>query len=462
MADKALDRKAMLQRILEKSNSKKGNSQRDPFEWKPPQAGKNEKLKIRCLFLSPLNKGDKCQTGIAKMGMDDVYFVRGGFHWIDKRPYPCPRAFDDKPCPYCQLGFDLLGETEDKDARREISSTYIAKTTWTVNVYFPIAQDVPKDLQDKVFYWQLQKTIFDMCDACLNNENAGTEDDPQPHGFFFDPTPFDPQPDFGYYPFILTMKQKGDYNDYTESKFLPKLVPLAVDKTGKPDKKKIEEILARRHDIAAKFPVRDDANLKFLTEQANKVRRGDDSSGGDGFDATEGSAPAEDAPAPKAALTVKKPTLAPTKPAAPAAKVAPAKPVTPAKAPAPAAAKPAAKPAAPAAKPAAPAAKAPVKPAAKPAPKAEEPPAEETPTEETPADDQQEVAEAAETETVAEETPAEGTPAEETAATEETPAEETPAEETPAEEAAATEEAPAEDHDNELKKLLGKIKAGKV
>lgn len=276
------DRAEMLKRVREKMLAKKGGRRRDPNEWKAPQVQPGKKFKVRAYVLPPIES------------MDSLWFYQLGDHWINRKKYPCPRIYDGDKCPYCQLGFDLLSETDDKDARSEISKAYLPRTQYAVNVWFPASKSNPDDLQNEVKFYALPKTIFDKLEECIIREDQGDDEmDPQPWGLFYD--------EQNAYPLSIEIMHKGGFNNYEKSKLLANgLGPIADSE------EEIEAILNRRHDIPSKYPARTPDNLKALQGFVDALLNGgsdDDDDSSDGFDADEVETPA---PKPKAKAKTKK------------------------------------------------------------------------------------------------------------------------------------------------------------
>jgi hypothetical protein len=271
MASEA-DRKEMLRRVREKIQQKKGGRQKDPNEWRPPQVEEGKELKLKGFILPPISPDDRVASGQAEGDMNGLFYFQVGDHWINNKKFPCPRVYDNEECPYCQLGFDLMKEVEDKKARSELAKNYLPKTSYVVNVYFPPYKTTPEDLRGKVVYYAAPKTIFDVFDKCLNRDDAGDDSDtPEPFGMFYDET--------DAYPFLFHITKKGDYNDYTQCKFLATARGPIAD-----DPQKIAEILARRHDIPMKYPQRTPENMAQLEKFVEDLLKGstDDGEGGGG------------------------------------------------------------------------------------------------------------------------------------------------------------------------------------
>lgn len=271
----ANDRAAMLQKLRERLMKKKGGFRRDPGEWRAPQVGVGEEFKAKAYILPPVEAGEAVASGKAEKGMDGLFFFQVGDHWINRKKYPCPRVYDNDECPYCQMGFDLLSETEDKQSRSEISRAYLPRTQYVVNLYFPDIKTNPDDLRGRVVYYAMPKTIFDKLEECIQLDNAGDDpDDPQAWGIFYDPS--------DAYPLSIVINKKGDFNSYVDSKFLAAgRGPIAKSQ------KKIDEILAQRHDIPGKYPARDAENRKALQGFVDALLNGSSDDDSDGFDADE-------------------------------------------------------------------------------------------------------------------------------------------------------------------------------
>jgi len=218
----------------------------DPFEYRPPKAKAGETIKHRFYVLPPLQKGDKCHGGTATKDMGNAVCIKHGNHWVNNKPNACPRVLLEEECELCQAGFDLLGETNDKDKRGAIVKQFLAQTSYAVNVYFPPIEPNPEELRDKVLWFNAQKTIFDIWHEALMRDNGGDEEDPQAFGIYYN--------EQNAFLFQIQIQHSGTYNDYRTSKFLAKIgpMPIAATKDKKPDDKKIQKILDSRHDLYLK------------------------------------------------------------------------------------------------------------------------------------------------------------------------------------------------------------------
>lgn len=254
-----MDRDAQLQEVRKRMMAKKSGRQRDPMEFRPPsvQAGQPE-LKYKFIVLPPLKQGDACAAGKASKTMD-LWYIPAGTHWINNKPYECPRVHDGGDCDYCTLGFDLLKDTDEEQTRKDIIKVYMPRTASTINIYFPPYQSNPEDVRGKVMWYGTQKTVFDAMAKTLMRDASKDDQDPQAFGFFY-------LPDDSYV-FQLAINHKGGFNDYTSSKFLPNTKGPMVKKTdGSIDQEAINTILAQRHDLFTKYAERDGATLSKLAK----------------------------------------------------------------------------------------------------------------------------------------------------------------------------------------------------
>lgn len=255
-----MDRDAQLQEVRKRMMAKKSGRQRDPNEFRPPSVQPGQELKYKFIVLPPLKQGDTCATGKASKTMD-LWYSTAGTHWINNKPYECPRVHDGLDCDYCTLGFDLLKDTEDEQMRKDIIKVYMPRTSSPINVYFPPYQSNPEEVRGKVMWYAAQKTVSDIMTKTLMRDASKDGDDPQAFGFFY-------QPDDSYV-FQLEIKHKGGFNDYTSSKFLPNTKgPMIKKEDGSFDQEAVGQLLAQRHDVFTKYADRDGAVLTKLARAA--------------------------------------------------------------------------------------------------------------------------------------------------------------------------------------------------
>ena len=231
----------------------------DPTEFVPAKPKDKEELKYRVFILPPLIKGDKCHGGIASETME-TYSLKNGVHYVNKKPYPCPRTITGDDCPMCQTGFDLAKDLPTKEERAAIFKVCMPSNEFLVNLYFPPISPNPEELHNKVLWYGAPKTIYDMWYEASFRENFGDALDPQAYGAFFD--------EENALIFNLIVKVgNGGFNDYKSSKFSPQLnndrsdlqfVPIAKNSES------IQAILDKRIDLYTKITQPDYDSLNKL------------------------------------------------------------------------------------------------------------------------------------------------------------------------------------------------------
>ena len=268
-----------IRKKIKESQSGKFN---DPDEFKPGKATSDSiPLKYRFFFLPPLQVGDPIKSGIVKQGMEQFSIAHGN-HWLDNKPYPCPRVWDNSECCVCSYGFDLLKEekakTDDK-LRAKILSDWMPAAYNITNIYFPDTKDNPEELRGRVMFYNAPKTIIDICNNCLMRDDAGDEESPEAFGVFYD--------EYNAFKFEMQVLKNGRNNSYKTSKFLARPTPLLKDDDGKPFESGIAAILKMRHNLFAKIGAPD---LDKLNKAFELFRDGGGDSNG-GFDRDETSKP---------------------------------------------------------------------------------------------------------------------------------------------------------------------------
>lgn len=248
------EKEALLAKVRGKLKEGKG-SRRDPNMFRVVNVKPGETAKYRFVVLPGLAKGDTCNGGKVGKGMDDMFCISGGQHWINGRPHECPRLFDGDDCPWCNFGFNLLNECDVEEERRKISRNYLPRSIFVVNAYFPPYAVNPPELHGKVMFYIMPKTVYDKMEDCLMREDAGDdpEHDPKPYGMFYDPE--------DCLTFQLEVNHKGGFNNYESSKFLQKRSSLGEDNAA------IKAILDQRHDLWSKFNDRNAGELDKLLEK---------------------------------------------------------------------------------------------------------------------------------------------------------------------------------------------------
>ena len=262
-----LSKKEQLEKVRKKIGEQ-SKSQRDKNEFRPPKVKPDEEVDYYFRILPELDKGEKCESGLASQDYA-LYFCQNGAHWIDNRKIECPRVHDDGKCDLCELGFKLLNEEDEEQARKRISRLYLPRQYWAVNIQFTNNKKNPEELRGRIMWFNAGITIYKIWDKILNSDDPGDDDDPKACGIFYDL-------EEGYV-FNLNVQRKGDYNSYEASKFLTKPSPLIKDDDGDTDFDAIQEVLDQRHDLATKFDERDDSKIKAAVKNLRKGGDDDDS-----------------------------------------------------------------------------------------------------------------------------------------------------------------------------------------
>jgi len=256
----------------------------DPDEFKPDKAkSTTDAIKYRFFILPPLLQGDILKSGEVEKSMQH-FFVSHANHWVNDRPHPCTRVWDDDvKCPICQFGFDLLKEEKYKNqgaARTAVIKTWMPTQYSMVNIFFTNWKNNPEELRGTVKTFNASKTLFDQWASTLMKDNKGDPEDPEAWGIFFDEN--------AAFVYELQVLKQGRQNNYKTSKFLPNdgnPMPM-IRKDGKAVPEKLEELLQRRHNIWDKIEI---PNEESIGKIYNTMVEGDDDDPDDngGFDEDE-------------------------------------------------------------------------------------------------------------------------------------------------------------------------------
>jgi hypothetical protein len=267
---------AIRKKIADKKSSGAPES-----EFRVPRLAKDEVREYYFYILGPFQKGDAIAGGAAPEGMKEAEFsVEHGFHFLGKKRRGCPRINLGEECPSCDKGFDLLDglpkSDENKDARSSVIKEFLSRSSWAVNIYFPPLKKNPEELRGKVKYYDANKTVNDIWMECLFRDDCGDEEDPEAFGIFYD------EYDANLFKLKVTCSHQ---NDYKQSKFLAKSKPIAVikDSDNEPDEDKIQDILAKRHNL---LEIPAEVDLPYLNDYIAKLFDEGDASD-DGFDEEE-------------------------------------------------------------------------------------------------------------------------------------------------------------------------------
>tara|TARA_R110000868_G_scaffold150227_5_gene373250 strand:- start:584 stop:1798 length:1215 start_codon:yes stop_codon:yes gene_type:complete len=250
----------------------------DPDEFKPDKAKSvSEAIKYRFFILPPLFKGDVLKSGTVEKSMDQ-FFLAHANHWINDKPYPCPRVWENNECEICQFGFDLLKEEEnrqDEDKRRKVIKEWMPTSYNMVNILFTQWKGNPEELRGKVKFYNASKTLFDQWTATLMRDNAGDPEDPQAYGVFFDEN--------AGFVYELQVLKQGKQNSYKTSHFLSNGgigMPMIKNKDGNSPPELLEKLLKLRHNLWDKIEVPDLVKNKKIFNAMTHGDDGDDSDGG--------------------------------------------------------------------------------------------------------------------------------------------------------------------------------------
>lgn len=249
-------------------------------EFRVPRLASGEVREYYFYILGPFQKGDAILSGAAPDSMqDNEFYVEHGFHFLGKKRRGCPRINFGDECCHCDKGFELLDDLpksdENKDARSSVIREFLSRSSWAVNIYFPPLKKNPEDLRGKVKYYDANKTVNDIWHECLFKNDCGDEEDPEAFGIFYD------EYDANLFKLKVTCSHQ---NDYKSSRFLAASKPIAVVKgTEDPDEGRIQDILAKRHNL---LEIPAEVDLPYLKDQISKLFDEGDSSD-DGFDEEE-------------------------------------------------------------------------------------------------------------------------------------------------------------------------------
>jgi hypothetical protein len=262
-----------IRKRLKKSMGGKFN---DPDQFRPDNAkSTTEPLKYRFFILPPLIEGDELKTGVVGKTMDQ-FFIQHADHWVNSKPTPCPRVWDNEDCPICQFGFDLLREQKDENKRRDIVQVWMPSTYYMVNIFFTKWEGNPEELRGRVKFYNAPKTCFDIWTAALLRDDKGDEDEPQAHGVFFDES--------AAFQFQLESLKQGRNNSYKTSKFVTTDgIPIPMlGKKGSPNEAGIAKLLKLRHNLWDKIQVPDMDKVKRVYRIM--IDADDEEEDGGGFD----------------------------------------------------------------------------------------------------------------------------------------------------------------------------------
>ncbi len=284
--------KTELEQIRKRMMAVNNRRQVDPNEFVPPKVADGDTIEFKYYFLPGLRAGDKVfGGGVASLDMD-MFFIKNGMHWVNKRPYACPRIINDEDCDMCTVGFELMKEIEGKDEaakkrRSVIAKQWLSGQDFPSNIYFPPVDPNPPELRGRVMWTKSSKTIFDICSEAISRDDAGDPQDPAAYGIFYDPR--------NAFLFKMVIKKENGNNGYKSSRFIAAVGPhpIVMKKgTNNPDEEAIQKLLDSRHDLYLKIDKPNHEAIKKLTHQMIN--------GGDSGNEITPSTPEDDRPAPPA------------------------------------------------------------------------------------------------------------------------------------------------------------------
>ena len=251
-------RKEMLEKLRKKMQERGSN--RDPDQFFPPRTKEKEEIEMYFWVLPPLEKGETCKSGVAP-NTADMWYYPNGAHLVLNERLECPRLHDNEECPLCQLGFDLMQDSNDSKVRSAIAKKYLPKSGFATNVYFLNNEKNPERVRGKVMWFNLPKTVCDIMEGVIVNEDPGDQQDPKAYGVFYHPTE-------GGYTFKLKITKQGEYNDYKSSQFLPASYgPLFRNKDGTTNVAAIQKVLDQRIWLPQKFNPRIVEKLQSIVDK---------------------------------------------------------------------------------------------------------------------------------------------------------------------------------------------------
>jgi len=117
--------------------------------------------------------GGNAKTVRLKTKGQTVKFVLGnetptmyGLHWIDKKPFACPRVNDDTSCPRCQEGFAMLSDLKEMELDKE-SKEYkaIKKKAMDklpqISFYYPVLVSGGGVVDPGTYLLEVTKTVYE-------------------------------------------------------------------------------------------------------------------------------------------------------------------------------------------------------------------------------------------------------------------------------------------------------------
>lgn len=241
------DQFAKVKAKIKEEKDKPSNTYSNEFFFKPQMVKGEPKTKYRIRIL-PLE--DESSSGRPWVEIRYHMFEREG----DGRYTKCidPRTFDPKAAnPIGDLASKLFNSDNALD--KEQASKLYRKPRYFVKIFIKEAPENQKDLEGNLYIYEASKTLYEK----WMDEIEETDEDEAP---FWDP--------FEGKDFLLQLKPKGDWPDYSDSKFIGSAKAI-VD-----DEEEMEAIYNKMTEINIKEKVLDRDPLKSAEELQEALKGG--------------------------------------------------------------------------------------------------------------------------------------------------------------------------------------------
>lgn len=230
---------AKVKQKIQDEKDNPGNTFSNEYFFKPRLVKGEVKTKYRIRIL-PIE--EESSTGRPWLEIRYHMFEREGDNKYIK--VIDPKTFDPKALnpigDLCSKLFNSGNSVDEEQAKK-----LYRKPRYFVKVYIKEAPENQKDLEGQVLIYEASKTLYDKWMDEIE------ETDPEEEAPFWDP--------FEGKDFLLTLKQKGDWPDYSDSKFVGSAKPIA-------EEDQMEEISDKADKIVIKEKILDRDPLKSAKE----------------------------------------------------------------------------------------------------------------------------------------------------------------------------------------------------
>jgi hypothetical protein len=217
---------AKVKQKIAQEKEKPGSNYSNEFFFKPQAIKGQDRTKYRVRLL-PLD--DESSTGRPWLEVRYHMFERRGDNKYIK--VIDPRTFDPKAeNPIADLSSKLFGSDNALD--KEMAKKLYRKPRFFAKLYIKEAPENQQDLQGKILIFEASKTLYDK----WMDEIDETEADEAP---FWDA--------FEGKDFVISIKEKGDWPDYSDSKFIGGNKPILED----------EDAMDKLYEDAKKINIKD-------------------------------------------------------------------------------------------------------------------------------------------------------------------------------------------------------------